>query len=217
MVIIGAKGLAKEILTALTWNDFNKENYFFFDNVNKDTPDKLFGRFLVIKSWEELAIYFKENGSEFILGVGGSKTRHDLAYKVSDLGGTLHSFISKQALLGEYGNVLGEGTCILSNAIITCDVTIGKGTLINKAAIISHDAQIGEYCEISPGARIMGRTKIGNYTEVGTGAIVLPDITLGDNCKIGAGAVVTRNYPENSIVAGVPVKLIKMNEDVVHE
>lgn len=208
MVIIGAKGFAKELLSALIWSGFNKDDLFFFDNISKDASDNLFGRFPIIKTWEELSLHFKENSSEFMLGVGGAKTRYDLANKVAGLGGTLQSFISDQALIGEYGNVIGEGVCILPNAILSCDVKVGKGTLINKAAIIGHDAQVGEYCQISPCAKILGRSKLGNYSEIGAGAVILPDVALGDNCIVGAGAVVNCDYPENSIVVGMPARLI---------
>lgn len=217
MVIIGAKSLAKELFIALIWDDYNKENLFFFDNVNKDTPGKLFGSFSVIRSWKELKIHFKKKDPAFMLGVGHTNIKKMLVNKARDLGGTLHSFISKKALIGEYGNDLGEGICILPNAIVTSDVSIGKCTLINKAVIISHNVQIGKYCSISPGAKIMSRTKIGNYSEVGTGAITLPGITLGNYCIVGAGAVVNKDFPDYSIVAGVPAKIIKVNKDVFYE
>lgn len=217
MVIIGAKGFAKELLTALVWDGIDKDFLFFFDNVSSDVPDKLYGKYPVIKSWCELETHFKETNQSFMLGVGSSKLRFELANKAINVGGVLKSFISSHALIGEYGIEIGEGTCILSNAVITVDVKIGKGSLINKAAIVSHDAQVGEYCEISPGAKLLGRSKVGNYTEIGAGAIILPGITIGDNCKVGAGAVVTHNFPSNSIIAGVPAKLLRRNEDCIHE
>ncbi|OAD21267.1 transferase hexapeptide repeat containing protein, partial [Candidatus Thiomargarita nelsonii] len=51
MVIIGAKGLAKELLTVLSWNK-DTNNLCFFDNINADAPDYLNGTFPVLKSWE---------------------------------------------------------------------------------------------------------------------------------------------------------------------
>jgi acetyltransferase-like isoleucine patch superfamily enzyme len=44
---------------------------------------------------------------------------------------------------------------------------------------------------------------------IGTGATILPGVTVGKNAIVAAGAVVTENVPDNSIVAGIPAKIIK--------
>ena len=44
---------------------------------------------------------------------------------------------------------------------------------------------------------------------VGAGATILPGITIGENSIIAAGAVVNKNVPDNTIVGGIPSKVIK--------
>ena len=156
MVIIGARGQAKELLNVLYWDGVVK-NIFFFDNINKDTPDLLFEKFPVLKTWELLEEHLLKKPN-FTLGVGGPITRLKLSQKVRTLGGHLCSVISKQAFIGKYGNTIGNGVCILPQAIITSDVFVGEGTLVNIGAAIHHDAKIGHYCEVSPGARTLGTT-----------------------------------------------------------
>lgn len=51
-------------------------------------------------------------------------------------------------------------------------------------------------------------TVIGNDVFIGCGAIILGGIYIGKHSVIGAGAVVTKDVPENSIVAGCPGKVI---------
>lgn len=208
MVIIGAKGLAKELLAVLHWNGAGQDVYLF-DNVNPDTPDILYGTFRLIKSWEDLQNHFSLISPEFVLGVGGQKAPKFCSEKAASLGGKLCSVVSKHALIGDFGVSIANGVCILSHATITADVEIGEGTLINKAAIISHDAIVGSYCEISPGAKILGRTKVGDRTEVGTNAVILPDVVVGCDCKIGAGAVVTKNVPDGLTVVGIPARQLQ--------
>lgn len=44
---------------------------------------------------------------------------------------------------------------------------------------------------------------------IGANATILPGVTIGENAVVAAGAVVSRDVPDNSIVGGVPAKLIK--------
>ncbi len=54
----------------------------------------------------------------------------------------------------------------------------------------------------------VGRVKIGNHCWIGAKAIILKGVELGDRCVVGAGAVVTKTFPEGSVVAGVPARLL---------
>ena len=44
---------------------------------------------------------------------------------------------------------------------------------------------------------------------IGAGATILPGVTVGENAVVGAASVVTRDVPDNAIVAGNPAKLIR--------
>lgn len=44
---------------------------------------------------------------------------------------------------------------------------------------------------------------------IGAGAIILPGVTIGENTVVAAGAVVSKDVPDNTVVAGVPAKIIK--------
>ncbi|EGW31758.1 uncharacterized protein SPAPADRAFT_67782 [Spathaspora passalidarum NRRL Y-27907] len=50
---------------------------------------------------------------------------------------------------------------------------------------------------------------IGNNVWLGAGSTVLPGVTIGDGCVIGAGCVVNKDIPANSIVVGVPGRVVK--------
>lgn len=54
--------------------------------------------------------------------------------------------------------------------------------------------------------------KIGNRVWIGIGATVLAGVTVGDNSVIAAGTVVTKDVPENTVVAGNPARVIKKIE-----
>lgn len=51
--------------------------------------------------------------------------------------------------------------------------------------------------------------KIGNNCWIGAGAVFLDGAELGDGCVVAANAVVSKKFPENSVIGGVPGKVIK--------
>ena len=207
MIIAGAKGLAKELLEIFSQQN-RLERLYFFDNVSRDVPVRLFDRFPIVRSFADACNIFKETGDmSFCLGLGNPLLRRKLFDEFRKLDGILTSVISPNATIGQFGTVIGQGCCILPGAVITSSVTLGMGCLVNPTATISHDCLIGDFVEVSPGANITGNCHIGDYTFVGSNCVILPKIRVGKNVIIGAGAVVTKNVPDNSVVAGVPAAL----------
>ncbi len=50
---------------------------------------------------------------------------------------------------------------------------------------------------------------IGNNCWIGAKVTLLDGVTIGDNCVIAAGAVITNSFPTNSVIGGIPARLLK--------
>lgn len=211
MIIVGAKGFAKEILQIASVDmNMQDEEILFFDDVSSDLPEKLFGQFKILNSLHEVSQYLsKSKDKSFILGLGNPLLRKKMYEQFVGLGAEPKTMISKNAEVGSYDVQIGEGTAVMAGARISNSAKLGNCCLVYFNSIVTHDCVIDEFVEISPNSTILGRCCIGKNTSIGSGAIVLPDVKIGKNVTIGAGTVVLSNVPDNSTVVGVPGRIIK--------
>ncbi len=98
--------------------------------------------------------------------------------------------------------------------------SIGKGLNLPHPGFIRVDSfvKIGNYCTILPMV-LFGKAHPENNTKIivgdncyfGVGSSVIGNnITIGNNVTVAAGAVVTKDIPDNVVVAGIPAKIIKI-------
>ena len=53
-----------------------------------------------------------------------------------------------------------------------------------------------------------GKVAIGNNIYIGRDVTILKGVTIGDNCIIGLGSIVTKDVPANSVVCGIPARVV---------
>ena len=139
-----------------------------------------------------------------------------------------HSQICSHTVLGcwkYYGTeethnpeiIIGRNCSIGEYCHITAinKITIGNGLLTGRFVYIgdnSHGGLSYEEADIPPAQRKLttkGEVIIGNNVWIGDKAAVLSGVHVGNNVIIAANAVVTKDVPDNCIVAGVPARIIK--------
>lgn len=106
--------------------------------------------------------------------------------------------------MGEHVGIV-VGTEILDPAY----VRIGNNVLLANCKLVGHDGSVA-VLNRAYGVKLdrVGKIDIRDNVFIGHGAIIMPNVVIGPNAIVAAGAVVTRDVPENSVVAGVPARRI---------
>lgn len=208
MLIVGAKGFAKEVLEVF-FQLGKLENIAFYDDVNADVFGNLYDTFPILKNKEEVKCFFIKNDNKFTIGIGNPALRYKLYLKFVELGGEFVSSISPLAQIGSKGVVIGVGSNVLCNSVFSNSVTLGKGCIVYYNVLITHDCVIGDFVELSPNVVLLGNVRIGDFAQIGANTTILPNVKIGKNVIIGAASLVSKDIPDNCLAYGVPAKIVR--------
>ena len=131
-----------------------------------------------------------------------------------------------------YGCSIDDGSKVGAFVEIQKGATIGKNCKISSHSFICEGVHIEDNVFIGHGVMFTNdlfpratnedgsiqresdwkvvETTIKKGASIGSNATILAGIVIGQNALVGAGAVVTKDVPDNTVVAGVPARIIKM-------
>jgi UDP-2-acetamido-3-amino-2,3-dideoxy-glucuronate N-acetyltransferase len=131
-------------------------------------------------------------------------------------------------LVNLYGCTVGDDTKIGTFVEIQKNATVGRRCKISSHTFICEGVTIEDEVFVGhgvmfindryPRATAIGRlltdadwqvipTRVRQGAAIGSGAVILCGVTVGARATVGAGAVVTRDVPDDAVVAGVPARL----------
>jgi acetyltransferase-like isoleucine patch superfamily enzyme len=140
-------------------------------------------------------------GNEFQCGQGASIREDNI------IGNNVS--IGTNAVL-EFGNRIGNNVrihslCFLEMVTVEDDVFIGPNVVFTDDP---HPMKCPKYLDC------LGGVTIKKCAKIGANSTFLPGVTVGENALVGAGSVVTKDVPDNMVVAGSPAKVIKSVDDL---
>lgn len=118
--------------------------------------------------------------------------------------------IGDETMIGTYVEIqkgvrIGRSCRIQSHSFICEGVIIEDMVFIGHGVIFINDKNPkanGQEWKLEP-------VKICEQASIGSGAIIMGGVTIGKGATVGAGAVVTKDVEANSVVAGVPARLLR--------
>ncbi|MDK3022667.1 gamma carbonic anhydrase family protein [Cupriavidus taiwanensis] len=145
-------------------------------------------------------------------------------YRIGEKTPVIHpsAYISEHAVI--IGDVeIGEDVSIWPGAVIRGDndkITIRRGANVQEGAVLHTDpgfpVDVGELVSVGHQAMLHG-CKVGSHSLVGIQAVILNGSKLGQKSLVGAGSLIgeRKTFPAESLVMGVPAKLVRDLTDEV--
>lgn len=161
-------------------------------------PKVKWGKFLKLGKNVYISALSK-NGVTFGNNVGiGAYSRVIVSTSLNNIGEYIK--IGNNVGIGEFAYLGGAG-----------GLEIGDGCIVGQYLSCHPENHIAD--DLNTEIRLQGVTrkgiKIGKNCWLGSKVTILDGVVIGDGCIIAAGAVVTKSFPANSVIGGVPAKLIK--------
>lgn len=210
IILVGGGGHAKVIIDIIR----SREEFKVIGIVDNDLKKKQIYGIPVVGTDEILEEIFRKqiatNAFVSFDGVKRIEKRGRMFFYLKKIGYEIPILVHEKAIVSDYAEI-GEGTCVMAGSIINAGSVIKENCIINTGAIIEHDCYIGFNSHIAPNASLAGGVIIGDHTHIGIGSVVIENVKIGNNVVVGAGAVVTKDVPDNVIVAGIPAKIIREN------
>ena len=116
---------------------------------------------------------------------------------------------------------IGDNAVIMMGAIINIGAVIGEGSMIDMGAVLGGRATVGKHCHIGAGAVLAGVIEPASATPViveddvliGANAVVIEGVRIGRGAVVAAGAVVISDVEPDTVVAGIPARVIKRKDE----
>ena len=178
---------------------------------NGDKTGEVDHGYKILGSFDDLFLRKSLQGLNFLLTMGDSKIRTELSKKIISKGGLVPTLIHPTSIISKFAKISDVGVYISAFSFVQADSFVGDNTVILSHVNISHTTHIGKGCFLAGGSIIGAYTNMEDNVFIGQGALSISGkvATIGHDAYVGARSLLTKNVPPNTVVAGIPAKVIR--------
>ncbi len=108
--------------------------------------------------------------------------------------------------------VVGPGTILLANTVLTADVTVGSHVVCMPQVTLTHDDVVEDFATLAAGVSLGGGVHVGEAAYLGMNAAVRENRVVGADAVLGMGATLVRDQPANTVWAGTPASELRRDK-----
>lgn len=202
LLLVGASGLAREILAAGITGVVGivDDDVQLHETEVAGVP--VVGSIADVVAREEL----------LLVCVGPSLSRRNVVRRLLKFGvpeGRFATYAARSARIGRTSTI-GPGSILLDGVVVTADASIGRHVVAMPNCVVTHDCVLEDFTTLAAGVALGGSVRIHEAAYVGMNASVRQGVVIGASATIGMGAAVLSDVPHDQTWAGVPARPLEM-------
>lgn len=201
MLLLGASGLAREVLAA---------GIAGVVGILDDDPGRHGTEMSGIPILGGLAIA-AERDEKLLVCVGPGAGRRSIVHRLQAAGiedDRYGVFAARTARIGTTSTV-GPGTILLDSVVVTADARIGRHVVVMPNCTVTHDDVLEDFSTLAAGVSLGGAVRICEAAYIGMNASVRQGAEIGRESTVGMGASVITDVPGHEMWVGVPARRLR--------
>lgn len=204
LILIGAGGFSKSVIDSIDEKMYKIEG--FIDDIKGGSH---LGYPILSNNLDKI---YETGKYCYFIAIGDNKKRKYWYNEIVKRNLEIINVIDRTAIISS-NITYGRGLFVGKLAVINNDVRIGENVIVNTKALLEHGVRVGSHSNISTNSVINGDVCIGHSCFIGSSSVINGQLTIGTNSIIGSGSVIIKNVDVNSVMAGVPARLLRRNEN----
>lgn len=205
LLLIGASGLAREVVTLLR-GQADPRRLLLID----DRLELRGASFDGIRVVGGLAVVADHPTAQIVVCVGRGASRAALVDRLAALGVTADRYarvVHPASPIPDSCSV-GAGSIVLAGVVLTADVVLGDHVVLMPHVTLTHGNRVESFATLCAGVALGGDVQIGSGAYLGMNVAVRERVRIGAGSTIGMAAAVLSDVPAGETWIGVPAAAI---------